>query len=158
MSVAVRVAVPADAEAICTVIRSSITDLLDAEHKHDKPTLDAWLENKTIANALRWIGDSNRFAVVAVDAKEICGFGMLKNDGEVGLLYVAPQARFRGASKSMLAALEAQAGSRGIGRVSAVSSYTAQRFYRARGYQSVGDPVKGFGVTYGYPMAKSLAL
>jgi adenylate kinase family enzyme/GNAT superfamily N-acetyltransferase len=156
MTVKVRLAEAADAESICTVLRASITELLAPEHRNDAATLGAWLENKTVENALRWISADDRYAVVATEGGAVCGFGMLKADGEIGLLYVAPGARFRGVSKALLAALEEHARSWDLERVTATSSFTALPFYRARGYQPCGEPVTGFGVTRGCPVAKTL--
>jgi acetyltransferase (GNAT) family protein len=74
----------------------------------------------------------------------------------VALLYVAPEARFRCASKSMLRELERQASLWGVRTVTAVSSLTARDFYLKRGYVASGEPVKGFGRTLGYPVSKML--
>jgi adenylate kinase family enzyme/GNAT superfamily N-acetyltransferase len=156
MSVTVRRAEPADAEAICAVLRASIAELLAPEHRNDAATLGAWLENKTVENALRWISADDRYAAVATRGGAVCGFGLLKSTGEVGLLYVAPGARFRGVSKALLAALEERAATWGLDRVTATSSFTALPFYRARGYRPDGEPVTGFGVTRGCPVAKTL--
>jgi len=156
MTVEVRLAEPADAEAICAVLRASITELLAHEHRNDPATLGPWLENKTVENALRWISADDRYTVVATEDGAVCGFGMLKANGEIGLLYVAPSARFRGVSKALLAALEERAASVGLTRVTATSSFTALPFYRARGYEPCGEPVTGFGVTRGCPVAKTL--
>ena len=79
-----------------------------------------------------------------------------EKSGEVGLLYVAPEARFRGASNSMLRELERQATRWGATTVTAVSSLTARDFYLKRGYVASGEPVKGFGLTLGYPVSKTL--
>jgi len=156
MTPAVRRAEPADAEAVCAVLRASITELLAPEHRNDAATLGAWLENKTVENALRWINGADRYSVVATEAATVCGFGMLKANGEIGLLYVAPSARFRGVSKALLAALEDRAAACGLARITATSSFTALPFYRARGYQPDGEPVTGFGVTRGQPVVKAL--
>jgi GNAT superfamily N-acetyltransferase len=153
----VRPAAKADAAAACDVIRRSITELLAGEHMNDEPTLAAWLENKSEENALRWISADDRYSIVALDDGRICGFGMIKTSGEVGLLYVAPEARFRGASKSMLRELERQASLWGVRRVTAVSSLTARDFYVKRRYVASGELVKGFGRTLGYPVSKTLA-
>ena len=157
MTLTVRRAEPADAAEVCAVLRASITELLTLEHRHDPATLGAWLENKTVENALRWINADDRYAVVATEAGTVCGFGMLKSTGEIGLLYVAPSARFRGVSKALLAALEERASSWGLKRMTAASSFTALPFYRAGGYERDGEPVAGFGVTRMWPVAKTLA-
>jgi hypothetical protein len=52
--------------------------------------------------------------------------------------------------------LEDAARGEGLTRLLLTSTLTAQRFYRARGYLPDGDPVAGFGVTTGRPMAKRL--
>jgi GNAT superfamily N-acetyltransferase len=154
----VRLAIKADAADICDVIRRSITGLLAGEHKNDEATLAAWLENKTVASALSWIAAHDRYSIVAVEEDRVCGFGMLKKTGEIGLLYVAPESRFRGASKLMLRALEQQAVLWSLKSVVATSSLTARPFYLKCGYVPSGEPVKGFGITHGYPLSKSLAL
>ena len=152
----IRPAAKADAAAACDLIRRSITELLAREHMNDEGTLAAWLENKSEENALRWIPADDRCSIVALDDDRICGFGMIKKSGEVGLLYVAPEARFRGASNSMLRGLERQATRWGVTTVTAVSSLTAREFYLKRGYIASGEPVKGFGLTLGYPVSKTL--
>ena len=158
MSISVRPAIKADAAETCDVIRRSITSLLSGEHKNDEGTLAAWLANKTVESALKWIAAQDRYSIVAVEEDRVCGFGMLKKTGEIGLLYVAPESRFRGASKLMLRALEEQAVLWGLKSVVATSSLTARSFYLKCGYAPSGEPVKGFGITHGYPLSKSLAL
>jgi len=157
MTLVIRRAEPTDAAAICAVLRASITELLAGEHRNDHATLGAWLENKTVENVLTWVSAKDRYAVVATQAGQVCGFGLMKLNGEIGLLYVAPGAQFQGVSKVMLAALEERAVALGLARVTATSSFTALPFYRARGYQPAGEPVTGYGVTRGCPVAKSLA-
>jgi adenylate kinase family enzyme/GNAT superfamily N-acetyltransferase len=157
MTLTVRRAKAADAEAVCAVLRESITELLAPEHRNDPATLGAWLENKTVENARRWINADDRYAVVAAEEGAVCGFAMLKASGEISLLYVAPGARFRGVSKALLAALEERAAAWGVGRMTANSSFTALPFYRARGYERDGEPVAGFGISRMWPVAKTLA-
>lgn len=156
MALAIRRAEPDDAAAICAVLRASITQLLAGEHRNDPATLGAWLENKTVENVRTWVSAQDCHAVVATRADEVCGFGLMKLSGEIGLLYVAPSARFHGVSKAMLAALEEAAVALGLARVTATSSFAALPFYRARGYELAGEPVTGFGVSRGCPVAKTL--
>ncbi|HEX3993849.1 MAG TPA: GNAT family N-acetyltransferase [Acetobacteraceae bacterium] len=70
--------------------------------------------------------------------------------------YVAPNARFRGASRALLAALEARAVERGNLRCTLFSTATAHRFYCARGYVDDGPPDRKFGTEGGYPMSTIL--
>ena len=157
MAPAIRRAEPDDAAAICALLRASITELLVGEHRNDAATLAAWLENKTVENVLSWVSAEDRYAVVATQANKLCGFGLMKYSGEIGLLYVAPSSRFQGVSKALLSALEECATALGLERVTATSSFTALPFYRARGYEPNGEPVTGFGVTRGCPVAKALS-
>ncbi len=77
--------------------------------------------------------------------------------GEILLNYVSPDARFRGASSALLAGLEARAACPGARQCTLISTETARRFYRARGYEEIGAPVRKFGMDSGFPMAKVLA-
>jgi GNAT superfamily N-acetyltransferase len=72
-------------------------------------------------------------------------------------LYVAPSARFRGVSKSLLASLESEAVALGIRELRLESSLTALPFYSRRGYSSSGPSACGFGVTTCYPMSRQIA-
>jgi GNAT superfamily N-acetyltransferase len=76
--------------------------------------------------------------------------------GEILLNYVSPDARFRGASGALLAAMEARASERGATRCTLISTETARRFYQARGYEEIGPPTGKFGMDTGYPMSKTL--
>ena len=80
----------------------------------------------------------------------------MTDGGEILLNYVSPDARFRGASDAVLAAMEARAADRGATRCTLTSTETARRFYRARGYEETGAPERKFGMDSGYPMAKLL--
>ena len=44
-----------DAEKACRVLRSSIVELCQADHKGDAETLELWLANKTTENMRRWM-------------------------------------------------------------------------------------------------------
>lgn len=156
MEVTVRRAVAADAEASCDVVRCSIRDLCVADHGGDATSVDAWLANKTVASFERIIDEPSNACVVALHEGRVAGFAHLNRFGEVGLLYVAPDARFRGASARMLAWLEAEAARAGHASVVLQSSVTARRFYETRGYRPIGEAVPGSGRTFGWPMAKRI--
>jgi GNAT superfamily N-acetyltransferase len=94
--------------------------------------------------------------LVAVDGGAIVAVGMVTDGGEILLNYVSPDTRFRGASRTLLAALEARAVERGAGQCRLESTETAYRFYRANGYVEDGPPTGKFGMSSGYRMAKSL--
>ena len=52
--------------------------------------------------------------------------------------------------------MEARAAERGATRCTLISTETARSFYRARGYEETGAPVRKFGMDSGYPMSKLL--
>jgi GNAT superfamily N-acetyltransferase len=144
-----------DAENAAQVLRRSITELCCADHQGDAATLALWLANKTADNLRRWI--ANHHVLVASEDDMMLGVGAIGNSGELLLLYVSPDARFRGVSKALLARLERAARELGCSKVTLTSSATALQFYLAAGYAQTGPPVPGFGVTFGYPMAKRIA-
>ena len=154
MICATRRAIPSDAEVACEVVRRSIVDLCKADHHGDSETLSKWLANKTPANFARWIASEEHIAVVAEIDGALVGFGLLNLQGRITLLYVAPDARFRGVSKGLLASLENEAIARGLRELKLESSLTALQFYSRCGYTSSGPSTNGFGVTTCYPMSR----
>ena len=54
-----------DANAICQVIRRSITECCAADHKDDPELLAAWLQNKTTDNVGRWLQTEGALPVIA---------------------------------------------------------------------------------------------
>jgi len=150
----IRRATAEDADAACRILRRSIVELCDADHHGDAETLAQWLANKTADNMQRWIAQSLVF--VAAEGEMLLGVGAINDAGEIMLNYVAPEARFRGVSKAMLAKLEACARELSLATVRLQSTATAHRFYLAAGYRDDGPPQKGFGITFGLPMVKEL--
>jgi GNAT superfamily N-acetyltransferase len=157
MSVTIRRAIESDAAAARDIVRRSITQLCIADHHDDEGTLAAWLRNKTVETFTRLNVAESKSCVVAVLNDNVCGFGHISHSGIVGLLYVDPEARFLGASTAMLNWLEEEVSRLGVNTVSLNSSYTARQFYKSRGYIQTGEPVAGFGITFGWPMAKRLS-
>ena len=88
---------------------------------------------------------------------QIAGYGLLHRGGTVALLYVAPEARFRGASRALLAELEDRARKLGLSTLNLSSTATALRFYERCGFVSAGPPEPGFGASTCFPMVKQLA-
>ncbi len=131
----IRPALPGDAEAACAVLRRSITALCTADHGGDAQALDRWLANKTPDNLRRWMADGDIF--LAETGGALLGVGGLAAGGVVTLLYVVPEARFRGISKALLARLEARARTLGCRACTLESTRTAERFYRAAGYRDM---------------------
>ena len=151
----VRPAHIADADEAIDVVRRSIRRSCELDHKNDPATLAAWLGNKTAETMRRWI--ETRAVFVATDDERIIGVAAVRADGVVFLNYVAPEARFKGASKSLVGEIEAWASRRGIDCLVLDSTATALRFYRSMGWTATGPPQPGFGATLRYPMRKAMA-
>jgi GNAT superfamily N-acetyltransferase len=152
----VRDAIAEDADAACLVMRRSIAELCVADHGNDKAVLARWLGNKTAEIFQSWMAEPGSSVLVAVEHSDILTVGAVTDAGNITLNYVSPDARFRGVSRGLLAALEARAVERGNTRCTLTSTETARRFYMANGYAEDGMPVGNFGTSSGYPMSKML--
>lgn len=152
----VRDARTTDAAAACAVMRRSIAELCAADHGGDATILARWLDNKTIDNFAAWLAAPRTSLMVAAEGDAILAVGAVTDDGEITLNYVSPDARFRGVSRALLAALEARARARGNRRCTLRSTETAHRFYLGAGYVDTGPPTGCFGAPSGYPMAREL--
>jgi len=148
----VRPAQIADADRAIGVVRRSIQELCELDHKGDSTTLSMWLSNKTADSMRRWIAAHT--VLVAVEGERITGVAAVRADGQVFLNYVAPEARFQGASKRLIGAIEGWASSRGLEWLTLDSTATALRFYLSNGWTMTGPPQPGFGVTTRSPLRK----
>lgn len=153
----IRTARIADAAQACDVMRRSITELCRSDHHDDPAIIRQWVANKTLGEFKRWIADVGNRVLVAVDGEIVLAVGAVKDDGEITLNYVSPDARFRGISRAMVAALENAARDFGNEACHLISTETARRFYLAAGYEEVGVPQGKFGTTSSFPMLKRLA-
>jgi GNAT superfamily N-acetyltransferase len=154
----IRDATPDDAEAACAVLRASITQLCLADHRGNPDILSRWLANKTPEIVATWADGRGRSLLVAVEEGAILAVGGLAHPNEITVNYVSPQARFRGVSSALVAALERRAAALGAREIELLSTETAHRFYLARGYVDVGIPAGKFGTAASYPMRKALVV
>ena len=154
--VIVRDATPADAVAACEVMRASIAELCIPDHHNDLEILRRWLGNKTPEHFAAWLADPGISVLLAVEDQVVLAVGSVRNDGEITLNYVSPKARFRGVSTGLLKGLERRAAERGNSHCKLVSTETAHRFYRTRGYADAGAPEGRFGTSSSYPMSKKI--
>jgi GNAT superfamily N-acetyltransferase len=145
-----------DADAACLVMRRSIAELCEADHKNDSAILERWLGNKTPDIFATWIRQPGNSLLVAAQDDNILAVGSITDAGQITLNYVSPDVRFRGVSRALLRALEARALERGNTRCTLSSTETALRFYKSNGYAANGRPVGNFGTSSGYPMSKVL--
>lgn len=153
----VRCATEADAEPAADIVRRSIAVLCAAEYRHDPVVLARWLANKTPDGFRRWIGRDDRRVCLAVQQDgRIAAVGMVAWRGEIQLNYVAPEARFRGAGKALMAFMEGELRGRGVDRAHLFSTQLAQRFYAALGYAELGRRESLFGTLDIVEMAKRL--
>jgi GNAT superfamily N-acetyltransferase len=152
----IRDATPADADAACEVMRRSIAELCEADHHNDPKILAAWLANKQPRIFEAWLAEPDNSVLIAIEDATIVSVGAVRNSGEITLNYVLPDARFRGVSRALLAALEQRAIERGNHRCFLASTATARRFYLANGYVETGRPAAQFGTSSGFPMSKAL--
>jgi GNAT superfamily N-acetyltransferase len=155
----IREARAADAAAACEVLRRSIIELCEADHQNDPAFLQGWLANKTPENVAAWIADPGNVILVAVEGDALAGVASMSKDGRISLNYVSPDARFKGVSKALLAALERKAAALGLAQCRLESTKTARRFYEAAGYREQDGPAGGCGAnTAGScrPMVKTL--
>jgi len=156
MQITVRPAIDSDAPAACDVVRRSIRELCVEDHRNDEDILNQWLANKTEENLRRWIVSDSSFSLVALRGERVCGFGMVHETGEVQLCYVAPEARFLGASDLILRELEQQGRRWGLSKLFLTTTTVAKKFYERRGWIVSGGPVPVFGMQNILPMTKLL--
>jgi GNAT superfamily N-acetyltransferase len=133
----IRDAVAEDAPAACEVLRRSISELCVADHGKDATILARWLSNKTPEIVGSWIAQPGSSILVAVEGRTILGVGSVTDKGEINLNYVSPDARFRGVSRALMAALAVRAMERGSVRCTLISSQTARRLWVATRCPSV---------------------
>jgi GNAT superfamily N-acetyltransferase len=153
----IRKAAPGDAGPASLVMRRSISELCLRDHENDPAILQSWLGNKTPEKFTEWAEAADDFCCVAVgDDGAILGVAYLARSGEIRLNYVSPDARFRGISSTLIAAMEAEAMRWGLTRLTLKSTATAHRFYLERGYRDEGPAEPGRLRDNIYPMAKPL--
>ena len=156
MTVEIRDARETDAEAATDVMRRSITELCAADHRNDPTILASWLANKRPEILRSWMQNPRQSYLVAVEDGRVVCVGAVTDGGLITLNYVSPDARFRGVSRAMVAALEQRARARGSAVCTLASTATARRFYVSCGYVETGPPDRSFGTESGFPMCKAL--
>jgi putative acetyltransferase len=142
----VRVAVAADAEAACNVLRRSIAECCVVDHHNDPAILGAWLGNKTPQMVESWFVSPTNFSVVAELDGAIAGVALLTGAGKLALCYVLPEARGRGIGKAMLARVEEQVQCWGVKALQLHSTATGHGFFAGRGYVDAGKVRSPYGV------------
>ena len=153
----VRCARDGDEGPASDLVRRSVTELCVAEYRGDAQVLARWLADKTPGDFRRRIGSADKSVCVAVRGDgRLAAVGMVAWRGEILLNYVAPEARFLGASKALVAHMEGHLRARGVERVTLFSGHVARRFYRSLGYQEVGRRESRYGTLGMIEMVKRL--
>ncbi len=152
----IRPAQAADVPAMSRVLVDSITQLCGADHHGDPEKLAAWTRNKSREGVAAMLGNAEMVVLVAERDAGIVAVGAVTTGGEIALNYVSPEARFTGASKAMLAALETELVALGFDEGRLEATATARRFYKRAGWSAEGPQVTGRKVN-GFPMRKRLA-
>jgi GNAT superfamily N-acetyltransferase len=130
----IRQAMQSDGEKGICIIRNSILQLCSKDHENDEISIQEWISNKTVESWKAWLhSDQSKILIGEIDGV-LAGVGMISRKGEVFLLYVDPQYRFSGISKSILFSLENTAKIWGCPYIFLESTRTAYRFYREHGY------------------------
>lgn len=124
-----------DAQAALALVRRSIVDLCRGDHFGDPLTLEGWLANKTLKNMEAWITKLGSVVVLAERGGHLAGVAGLTAAGDLILLYVAPEDRFQGVSKALLAECEKRAKEMRLPRLRLTTSFTARKFFLDRGYE-----------------------
>lgn len=142
----IRLAGTDDTEAAIGLVRDSITHLCVVDHQNVPAIVEGMLINKTARNMQTWIEALGSFVYLAEIDGKLVGVGGLTGDGEITLLYVAPDTRFQGVSKALLGALESKARELGLPNCALVSTDTAKPFFLAAGYATYDEDEDDFGM------------
>lgn len=157
MSILIRPARPADVPAMSDVLTASIVELCAVDHGNDPAAIAAWTRNKTPDGVAAMLANDNLLMFVAEASGKIGAVGAVTRTGEIALNYVAPDMRFLGLSKALLARLEAQLQALGFAEGRLEATMTARRFYESSGWRVDGPQATGRKVN-GYPMRKALSV
>jgi putative acetyltransferase len=145
--IALRPALPADAQKLAALFRASVEEL--AREDYSEAQVEAWaaLAADEAAFAEKLAGE---LTIVALVEGEIAGFASLKGADTLDMLYVHPAFARRGVGTGLCEAMEKLAGARKAPVLTAEVSDCAQSFFAARNYAAqkrnmvfVGDEVLG---------------
>lgn len=130
---ALRPFLPADAELLAEIFRSSIQELTGEDYSEAQQ--QAWAEaaDDEEAFAARLGG---QLTLIATLEGSPVGFASLKGNDQIDMLYVHPAAVGQGAASLLVDALEKLAGARGAAKLAADASDSARGFFEKRGYEA----------------------
>jgi N-acetylglutamate synthase-like GNAT family acetyltransferase len=146
MGIEIRKAVPLDAAAACTLLRRSIEQGCEPDHRGRPEILDIWLANKNPHNVASWFAAATNHAIVAERDGELLGLALLTQAGKLALCYVAPDALRIGVGRALLAAVESQARAWNIRKLHLHSPESTASFFERHGYANAGLEKSCFGL------------
>lgn len=139
-----------DYDSCVAVIESSVRAYCHADHGNDEDTIQLWCEaaNKGL-DTMEYgvIMETHPDNVVAIAAVE---------ENRITLNYVANGYKGGGVSRRMMCALYYHIQGHGYKNAYLISTVGARHFYRKDGWTEFGQPVKGNGVSWNFPMTKRL--
>ena len=141
------------ASEFCNVLRESIVELCEEDHRNDSVKLDAWLKNKTVENCKDWIADNESCAFVAMEKGKVVGISLIGKNGHLFLCYLLSKVKGRGIGKLLLKAAESKALYWGVNEITLESTVTAKEFYLYNGYTKNGSCSSREGLSC-YPLKK----
>jgi GNAT superfamily N-acetyltransferase len=146
MGIAIRKAAPTDATAACSLLRRSIEQCCEQDHRHQPELLESWLGNKTPQNVATWLATPTNHALAAERDGELLGLALLTQGGKLALCYVLPEAIRTGVGRALLAAVEEQARAWNISKLHLHSPGSASAFFERHGYTNAGREKSCFGL------------
>ena len=129
---ALRPFLPADAPVLAEIFQASVEELTGEDYSEAQQA--AWA---SLADDVEAFGErlAEGLTLVATIGGSTVGFGSLKGNDHIDLLYVHPAAAGQGVGTLLADALEKLAGARGSKRLTADVSDTARGFFEKRGYE-----------------------
>lgn len=146
MGIDIRKAVPADAASACTLLRRSIEQVCEPDHRGRPDILDAWLANKSPHTIAAWFAAPTNHALVAERDGQLLGLALLTQAGKLALCYVEPDTLRSGVGRALLAAVEEGARAWNIRKLQLHSPASCAAFYERHGYANAGLEKSCFGL------------
>lgn len=125
---------PGDTLALRELFAASVEELTQEDYDEDQRA--AWVACAADADAFRQRLEDATTLVIEVDG-EHAGFGTLKDNTVLDMLYVHPYHAGSGIGSALCEALETIARGRGAEAITADASETAVMFFEGRGYEAL---------------------
>jgi putative acetyltransferase len=142
-NLAIRPFSDSDAEAVLNVHYSAIHGCASSDY--DADTLNEWappVDPMRVDGLLREKVADGMTMLVATEVDDVVGFAsIVPSRSTLRAVYIASRFQRRGIGKKLLAAAEEFAKQQGVSTLHLNSSLNAVAFYRACGYEKVGDGV-----------------